>query len=189
MKRIAIVCTGLNELGGTNNHLKKIYHNLNKDKFEVFLVFCSSIKDELERILLSSGIKEEHLFVIPNVHKIRIFPLIWELKNYFKEKNIDIVHTFHIQSDIFGGIAAKLSGIKEVYSFFESKIMQESMSVVKMVFYKTMNVFIKCIFKKTLVVSNEIKSELIGMNFRNVHSIEVVHVGIDVPEDYLKRNY
>lgn len=188
MKRIAIVCTGLNELGGTNNHLKKIYHNLDHDKFEVFLVFCSSIKNELEKVMLSSGVKEEHLFVIPNIHKKRIFPLVWKLKNYFKEKNIDIVHTFHIQSDIFGGIAAKWAGIKDVYAFFESKIIQESMSLIKVIFYRTMNVFIKNIFKKIIVVSNEIKKELIDMNFRNECDIEVIQVGIDVPGDYLERN-
>ena len=189
MKRIAIVCTGLNELGGTNNHIKKIYHNLNKDNFDVFLVFCSSIKEELKAFMLSSGIKEEHLFIIDNVHKRRIFPLIFKLKEYFKDKNIEIVHTFHIQSDIFGGIAAKWAGVKEVYAFFESKVIQESMSVVKIVFYKIMNVFIKNIFKKTIVVSNEIKKELINMKFRNKGSIEVVHVGIDVPKDYLERKY
>ncbi|OGX23486.1 MAG: hypothetical protein A2Y03_04900 [Omnitrophica WOR_2 bacterium GWF2_38_59] len=188
-RRIAYVYTGLNELGGPNNHLKKLYHAMDKERYEVFLVFCSAIKYELESIMLSSGIKEEHLFVIQNIHKKRIFPLIWKLKKYFQEKNIDIVHTFHIQSDIFGGIAAKLAGIKKVYAFFESKIIQESMSVVKIVFYKILNVFIRNIFRKTIVVSNEIKKELINMNFRNKGSIEVVHVGIDVPKDHLERKY
>ena len=43
-KRLALVCTSINQLGGKNNHLKNLYHGLNTDELEVFIIGCSSVE-------------------------------------------------------------------------------------------------------------------------------------------------
>lgn len=187
--KIALVCTSVNALGGKSTHLMNIYKSLNKGDLRVYIICCSSIENDLKKFMVLNGVREEDFILLSRLNKRLILPLILELKKIFKAKNIDIVHLFQVQSDILGGIAARLGGVRCIISQFESKIVEDSISIFKQLFYRTANFFIKHWFKKTVVVSNGLKQELILEKFRREDTIEVIHLGVEVPDMYKNRRF
>jgi glycosyltransferase involved in cell wall biosynthesis len=182
--RIALVCTSINQLGGKNNHLKNLYKHLNKDDFRIFLVCCSKVERELKDFMEREGVKKEDLILLPRFKKWMLLPFILELKKMFLNKKIDIVHTFQIQSDILGGIAARLAGIKYLFSLYESKIIPDNISWNKQTFYCLMNNVMKKWFIKTIVVSRGLREELIFNKFRPADKIGVIYLGLNIPDKY-----
>ncbi len=182
--RIALVCTSINQLGGKNIHLRNLYLNLNKDKFEVFIFCCSKVKIELRDFFVHEGVKKEDVIFLSRSKKWLGIPFILELRKRLLDKRIDIVHTFQIQSDIFGFFAASLAGIKSVFSLFESKVIPDNICLSKRFFYKFANKFIKGRFLKTIAVSKGLKEELISGRFRPDNRIEVIHLGFDISEKH-----
>lgn len=188
-KRIALVCTSVNALGGKSTHLMNMYRHLNGGDFKVSVICCSSVESDLNKFMLDNGVRQEDLILLSRLNKRFILPLIFELKNLFKVRNIDIVHLFQVQSDVLGGIAARLAGIKNIISQYESKAVEDNISIFQQLFYRITNFFIKGWFKKTVVVSHGLKQELILEKFRKQDSIEVIHLGIDVPDEYRNRRF
>ena len=188
--KIALVYTSMNNhLGGKNVHLKNLYHYLGKDNFRVIIVGCSNIESQWKEFMLQGGVQEEDLIMLPQFKKWLLLPFVLQLRHVFITKKITIVHTFQIQSDILGGIAARLAGVKYIISQYESKIIEDNISVVKQLFYKIGNRLIKSWFKKTVVVSKGLKKELIAQRFRPQDKIEVIHLGVKLPESYSKTKF
>jgi len=181
--KIALVCTSLNELGGKNNHLKNIYNHLGQDGLELCIIASSKVEGALKDFFCHGGVKEEDLILVPRWKKWFIVPLVWELRKVFIDRKIDIAHTFQIQSDILGGIAAKMAGVKHLYSYYESKLVPDNISLLKRIPYRVVNCLIKGWFEKTIVVSSGLKNEIIQNSFRKTTSVEVVPLGIDVPDN------
>lgn len=187
-KSIALVCTSLNQLGGKNNHLKNIYLGL-KDEYHVYIVVTSSVECELRSFMESQGVASGDLIMLPRWHKWFCFPIIFSLAQFFKQAQIDIVHTFQIQSDVFGALAAKMAGIKNLYSYYESKIIPDNISPIKKIFYHSINVLVKNNFKKTVVVSHGLSIEIERMQFRPKGTVVVIHLGFEIPVEYRSKNY
>jgi len=182
--RVALVCTSINQLGGKNNHLKNIYKFLNGGEFKIFIICCSKVEKEVSSFMLRNGVPAEDLILIPRIKKWLVVFIIWELRKFFLAKKIKIVHTFDLQSDIFGSIAAKLSGINKIYSFFESTMISENNHWLKIIFYRSINILIKGFFKKNVVASYGLKNELVSGEFRPAESVVVIHLGIEIPEKF-----
>jgi len=185
--RIALVYTSANSLGGENSHLKSLYLNLDKDEFKVFIFCCSKVKSELRDLLIQEGIQREDLVLISRWKKWIGIPLILELKKLFEGKKIDIVHTVQMQSDIFGVLAARLAGIKNVFSLFESKTIPDNVCLAKKMFYRIAGKVTKKWFARTVAVSNGLREELVSQGFRPANRIEVIPLGFEIPEKY--RNF
>jgi len=181
---VALVCTSMNQLGGKNTHLKNIYRFFDKDDLTICIIACSRIAGELRKFMLLEGVREDNLFLIPRFKKLLIIPFILHLRRIYIEKRIDIVHTFQIQSDILGGMAAYFSGKRNIISQHESKIIEENISIIKRLFYRLANRLVNGWFKKTIVVSEGLKNELVSGRFRTIETIEVVHLGVDIPPYY-----
>lgn len=177
---VALVCTSMNQLGGKNAHLRNIYTHIDKDRFNICIVGCSKVENELKNFMLLEKVKKEDLILVPRVKKWLLIPFILQLRKVFLSKKIDIVHTFQIQSDILGGLAARLAGIKCLISQYESKIIEDNISAAKQFFYKIANKMIKDWFKKTVVVSHGLKRELISGDFRASDSIVVIPIGFEI---------
>lgn len=179
---VALVCTSMNQLGGKNIHLKNLYRYMNNARFRLFIIGCSKVERELKEYMLREGVKEEDLILLSRFKKWLLLPFILELRRVFLNKGINIVHTFQIQSDILGGIAARLAGVTALYSIFESKIIEDNISPIKHYFYKISNSIIKNWFRRTVVVSQGLKNELIEGKFRPPHRIEIIQIGLDIPD-------
>lgn len=187
--RVALVCTSLNQLGGKNNHLKNIYRYLENEKFKVCIICCSKVEEELKKFMSLEGVKSEDLILLSRMKKWLVFPFVAELKNIYLERKIDIVHTFQIQSDILGGFAARLAGIKNIFSHFESKIIEDNITLPKKLWYRICNSFIKKWFRKTIVVSEGLKKELITDGFRSQGAVSIIHLGFKCPKKYENYNF
>ena len=187
-ERIALVCTSLNELGGKNNHLKNLYHGL-KDEYQVRIVVTSKVEKALRMFMESNGVSPSDLIFFPRWQKWFLLPLIFSLSRAFKREEIDIVHTFQIQSDVFGAVAARIARVKNIYSYYESKFIPENISPFKKILYKAVNKLVKNIFKKTVVVSHGLAREIEQSRFRPHGTVEVIHLGFDVPLSYRGKKY
>jgi len=182
--RVALVCTSVNQLGGKVSHLKSLYRNLNGGGFEIFIFCCSKVEDELRGFMIGEGVWEKNLVFLSRFKKWMVIPFVLELKRSFLEKRIDIVHTFQIQSDVFGVIAARLTGIKYIFSLFESKIIPDNISLIKHIFYKIINRIIRKWVIKTVVVSEGLRKELVLGKFRSPDSIVLIRIGFDISDKY-----
>lgn len=181
---IALICTSLNQIGGKNVHFKNMYVNLNNEKLAITIILSSSLEKEHKAYLLQEGVKAEDVVFIPRYKKWLIVPFIMELYKILKKRKINIVHTFQIQSDIFGFMAVYMGGAAYLISQQESKVIEESLSVFKNLFYRLLNIFIRDFFKKTVVVSEGLRKELIAERLRPKQKIEVIPLGIAIPEEY-----
>lgn len=181
---VALVCTSLQQLGGKVVHLSNIYNYLNDNRFRVKIICSTMIPNQLKSSFVERRVDSQDLIFVSRFKKWLIAPGILELKRVFLDNKIDIVHTFQMQSDIFGGIAARLAGIKYIFSIFESKIIEDDISIFKQLFYKICNGFVKRFFIKTIVISNSIKNELISGGFRDKNRIEIIYPGYEYPEKY-----
>jgi len=183
-RRLALICTNLNQLGGANRHFKNIYKYLDRDKFKVTIFFCSTIERELKDIMLKEGVLENDIVFLSRFNKWLVIPFIFELKKAFISKGTDIVHTCDIQSDIFGALAARLAGINDIYALFESRIIPENTPLIMRIFYRTMNMIVKGLFVKTIVVSEGLRREVISGRFRDPDNVRVIHLGFNIPDKY-----
>ena len=183
-KRIAFVSTSVNEIGGQTNHLKSLYKYLDKGRFETYIFFCSKIESRLKKYLIDAGMENEGIVIVPWIKKCMVIPLILEIRKQLLQKRIDIVHTTDIQSDLFGALAARLSGIRNIFSLHSAKIIPDNISFIKIWIYKILNYLLKNWFTETVVVSNGLKKELIGGRFRPPDKARVIHLGIEVPRTY-----
>lgn len=182
--RIALVCTSIPLIGGKNIHMINLYKYLNDVTFRVFIVYSSRVDDELRTFLIKKGVREEDFVLISRFKKWLVIPCILELRRFFLNNKIDIVHTFQIQSDILGGLAARMAGVKFMLSMHESKIIEENISIIKQLFYRLTNKIIKKWFIRTTVISYGLRQELISGKFRPDDKIEVIHPGYDLLEKY-----
>lgn len=182
--RVAIVCTSLNQIGGKNVHFKNMYKNLNSEKIAVTIILSSSIENEHKAYLLQEGVNEKDIVFISRLKKWLVIPFIIAIVRIFKSRKINIAHTFQIQSDILGIIAACLAGVDCVISQQESKAIEETLSPLKSLFYRLFNAGIKNAFKKTVAVSEGLKRELIVEKFRPKEKIEVIPLGVTIPKEY-----
>jgi len=182
--RVALICTSLNQMGGSNNHFKNMYLNLNSETFKISIILSTSLEKEHKKFMIQAGVKEEDIILIPRFKKRLILPFIMDLRKSLKTRNIDIVHTFQIQSDIFGSIAARMAGIKCVISQHESKVIVEVLPLFKEIFYRLFNTCIRDFFRKTVAVSEGLKKELIAERLRPEGKIEIIPLGINIPSRY-----
>ncbi len=96
--------------GGAEMMLCKIIENLDKKKYEIFVLSLTS-ENELSYVLNKNKIKFKILDFRSSFMILRIlFILIKEIKNF----SPDIVHTWMYHSDLLGGIAAKFVGTKKI---------------------------------------------------------------------------
>jgi len=177
--RTALVCTSLNQVGGKTSHFKNMYLGLKDKGIDIIIVVSSSLEKEYRTFMEREGIKREDVIFIPRYKKWLVIPFIVSLKSIFKKRRINIVHTFQMQSDIFGGIAASLAGINCTISHQESRVIEENIPGFKKILYRSINAVIKDLFKKTIVVSEGLRKELISGGFRPEEKIEIIRLGID----------
>jgi len=94
---------------GTENHVLDLLTGLDKKEFRpILLVFrCSH---EMRAKAEAMGVPVLELG-IDKVYGIKEFHVLFQLKKYLKKENVKIMHTFHINPDIYGAFLAKISGI------------------------------------------------------------------------------
>ncbi len=110
-KNIAIVITKM-ELGGAQKVALFLAKNLNKKRYNVYFItgpggYLDNTIKEIKgiKVYFTKNLKQP---VSPFFDILALF----ELKKFFKENKIDIVHTHSSKAGILGRFAAKMAGVK-----------------------------------------------------------------------------
>lgn len=181
---IALISTSINERGGRCRHFANLYQHINKNEFKVIIFICSKFEEAIREFMLKNGVMPEDLIFLSRRNKLLVFPFIFEIRRNLLKSKAQIAHTFDMQSDIFGGIAAKLAGIRYLYAQFESKVIPENTSFIKRIFYILGNILVKDEFNKTIVVSEGLRKEVILKRYRDPSKVTIIHLGINIPDKY-----
>ncbi len=104
------------DTAGSGKALLKIASRLDKTLFEPHIC-CFHDKGEFFKIVESSGIPV-HLYpyTTPMIPRIRGFKNAWKISRFLKKGKFDLIHSFHYADDYSEGLAAKLAGIKWVFT-------------------------------------------------------------------------
>ncbi|MEI7640611.1 MAG: glycosyltransferase family 4 protein [bacterium] len=110
-KRIAIVITKL-ELGGAQQIALFLAENLDRKKFEVFLIAgTGGYLDKKVSKKIKLNLWEDLTAPISPIKDIKT---LFKMKQFFIDNKIDIVHTHSSKAGILGRLAAKLAGVKKI---------------------------------------------------------------------------
>lgn len=100
------------ELGGAQKHLLSLITNLDKNKYNIFLFTAKEgllLNDALAIVGLC--IKTSSNLTRP-INFFKDLPALFEIYNFIKKHNIDIVHTHSSKAGIIGRLAARLAKAK-----------------------------------------------------------------------------
>jgi len=101
--------------GGTETHLAYLVRNLDRRKYKSIIVVFDFVENPISVKIIESGCPVIHI-PVSRYYTVNAFIRGVELSKLIKERNIDLVQTFHIKSDFYGAIIAKLSGVKYIVS-------------------------------------------------------------------------
>jgi len=104
----------LHGFGGTERFLFNLVTRLNHDLFNC--IICPfSFNQYALKIFRDAGIHIEPT-PLPKIYGISAFKQGSKIRSLIRKYNIDIVQTFNIDSDIYGTIIAKFSGVPLIIS-------------------------------------------------------------------------
>lgn len=101
--------------GGTETHLSYLTRKLNRDKYNCIIVAFDSGKTPFIEEIKRDQIPVVHI-PVGRYYTLNAINRAFELANLIQQYQIDIVQTFHIKSDTYGALVAKLSGVKHIVS-------------------------------------------------------------------------
>lgn len=107
-KRVVHIITGLAD-GGAEAVL---YRLISKERAYEHIVISLNDGGKYEKTLTDIGIKVITIGMSPNIKSIHLF---YKLFRILKKLDADIVQTWMYHADFFGGLAAKLSGVKNIF--------------------------------------------------------------------------
>jgi len=184
--KVAIISFPLNVFGGGFDIFKNWLTIIDKNKYEVHFITCSSRWDEMKEKL--NDIDSIHVININELSSFKslYIPGIIKLTKYFKKNKIDIVHTSMLQADIIGGIAAKISGVPILVSTVIGYLINTSqggIGKIKTILYKISYSAINNWFDKIMAISEATAEELIKDFGVPKKQIEVNYCGIELQRE------
>ncbi len=170
--------------GGTETHLTHLVRNLNKERFNASVVVFDFADNPLAKKIYESGIPIIHMQVL-RYYTYNAFKKAISLSKFIKNKNIDIVQTFHFKSDFYGAIVAKLSGVKHIISS------KRDTGDLKSKWHFFLNRRVKKIFQGVIAVANAVGEEVALMEHIPHNKITTIYNGVNldrfsVPDEYDK---
>lgn len=158
-------------VGGAQRFLINMIKGLDREQFEPKVVTIM-IKGELAKEILDLGVEVIHL---QKKGKIG-WSLIWQLKDFFKKEQPEIVHTNLFGSDTIGRIAAILARVPVIVSTEHNTNFDQG--------------FIKCLVKKIIslftakiiAASEAIRDFSVKNDGINLKKFIVINYGIDLNE-------
>ena len=116
MKRKILYTIPNFDTAGSGIPLLKIAKNLNRESF-IPEIACLHGKGDLFQDVIKSGIKVHFLDLYKKARPIsRMLLECYHLSKIFKQINPDIIHSYHYAADYTEPLAAKMSGIKWIYT-------------------------------------------------------------------------
>ncbi len=183
LKRVVLLCTALNAIGGTSRHMAQIYRWLDKGKFRPFIVFSSLQEASLRDFFIKEGCAPEDIRAIPHVTRC-LCGAFKGLRRAWHELKPDIVHSFFLHSDILSRATTFFMPSIVRVSSVEGKFIWDrdnGVGAFKNACYRLLNTRVRKSFARTITVSSELKDEVVAMG-GNKERITIVPVGVPVVE-------
>lgn len=186
LQRIIIICEAIG--GGVRKHLLDVLDNLDKNKFELSLIYSSSRADTVfkSRIedLKQSGIK---LYDLPKMQReISISKDTASLLDIFKiAKKIkpDIIHCHSSKAGVLGRIVGRILGIKVIYTPHAYFAQNNSLNTTKKNVYVCIERVLGYITFKTVNVSQGENEFALNHKIVRKNNSVVIYNGIADIED------
>ncbi|MFX0199070.1 MAG: glycosyltransferase [Candidatus Hodarchaeota archaeon] len=117
---ILFIIPHLGGLGGTETYLYRVLKNLDREKFEPFVLHFKTIRRHGKVKTAPEMIRMLNVEVIyidlKKTFSLKAVKTLFQIKHIIKKRNIGIVQTFHPMGDFYGTIAAKFSGVSRIIS-------------------------------------------------------------------------
>ncbi len=161
--RVAIISFPLNVFGGGFDIFRNWLVALDKEIYEPHFITSSFRWEEMEGKL--KGIPGIKVANITELNSLRYFylPGIFKLIKYFRNNEIDIVHTSMIQADIIGGVAAKMAKVPVLVSTVIGYLINTDPGIngmVKTAIYRVVYGIVHKFFDLIMTISKATSDEL-----------------------------
>ena len=123
---VLYLCVGMNDLGGTSNHLRNILKAAPAAGIDPVLWIATKIPETLETYF--EGVPAEISFHT-RYKAYGYLPLIWRLAKELRTRRIQVIHSFQLQSDIVAIVAGLLARVHARVSSFEGRLVYGSTRV------------------------------------------------------------
>ncbi len=180
MIKIAWLCTQLDPGGGLYTHISYWAKLIDKSKYQITLISSDS-DDGLMHInaIKNNGITSVHLAELGHA-KRKPIKLIDKLATILGELDVDILHTIHIQNDIFGAFAATKAKTPFIVSSLEGEAVSKySTSSWKIPIYKVVYKTISNRMTAYIAISNATKYQFCREFNVDPMKISVIRNGVD----------
>jgi len=182
--KICWVCTPLETKGGTIKRLELWAKYINKDKFDVNLIFSSHETGRILHDFSEYNIKLKEIPELSNRILMYIFGTYYLWKE-FKNNNYDLIHSMGIRSDILTGLASKIVG-KQMILSYTAGLYPPTYNPLKKFIYKALFTLIKREIDGFISLSQYTKNNLANdCNFPK-KKIYINKIGIDFKEFCVK---
>ena len=101
--------------GGTERHLSYLVTHLDESRFRCHVVIFNYQPNALVDQAKAKGIEVLHL-PVARYYTPNALAQAFKLARLIRERQIDVVQTFHYKSDIYGAAVARLAGVKHIVS-------------------------------------------------------------------------
>ena len=168
---ILFVIDQLCEAGGAELALLKTIDGLPKRQFASWLV---TFKHAPEVEGLNKLPCPTYVLPIGRTYSFRAIRVARRIRNIIRSNAIDIVHTFHETSDIWGGLVAKASGCPILVSS------RRDMGILRTKKHDVAYRVVNGLFDRVITVSDRVRKFCIEADGLNPKKVITLHNGIDV---------
>lgn len=168
--RIAFVTYMLIKMGGAERNLYDLATNLSRNGYEPYIV--TFIAGEVARDLAKKGIPVLEL-PVRQLLSLDTLRRGYSLFRLLRDRQIDILVTYHVDADIFGGLFGKLAGVPIVIS--NRRDMGFNHRRVHAGFYRIFGRFITAF----VAVSCAVRDVVVNRDGVDPKKVHVVHNGVN----------
>lgn len=170
------------ELGGAQKHLLSLITNLDKSKYNIFL-FTAKEGLLLNDALAIAGLSVETSSNLTRpINFFRDLPALFEIYNFIKKHNIDIVHTHSSKAGIIGRLAAKLAKAKIIMHTVHGWPFNDYQQFSSRIFFLCLERFVAQFTDTLIVVSYSDREKGLRNHIGNDNKYMLIRYGINLNE-------
>lgn len=170
------------ELGGAQKHLLWLIENLDEQRYSIFL-FTAHKGELLSEALSLNGLKvKTSRFLERPIHPFKDLLALFEICNFIKRNNIDIVHTHSSKAGILGRLAAKLTNTKIIVHTVHGWSFNDYQPFFLRRIYIALERFAARFSDKLIVVSYYDKEKGLKNRIGNNNKYTLIRYGINAEE-------
>lgn len=160
-------------VGGTENHLAQLATSMDKSRFNCIIVAFDFVENHLADRIRKSGIELLHI-PVGRYYTFNAFKKAVQLIEVIRREKIDVVQTFHIKSDFYGTLVARLAGVKIIISS------KRDVGDLKSSWHFLLNRLVRNIPRKFIVVADAVGKVVVEKEKVSPDKISTIYNGVDI---------